>query len=291
MADIKKILLPGMSEAYDIVDAGARELIAELEAYSDYLGVTTTELSDGDDTNPITIGGKSVTAVKGNIVNYGSKEFIFSGSIWQEFGDLSALGALAYKDSASGSYTPAGTMTDPTVTIGGTATAAAQSVTLGGTASAAAQSASVGGTASAAAQTATVGGTASAAAQSISLTSSDVSIPNVTAVGSMPTYEVDANGVLTITAGATPTLGTAISVHDVTAATAQASSVDLTSVTVTNQASSVDLTSVTVTNSASSVDFSTMTATAADSSVNLSSVTATATGTAFAGTAATITVS
>ena len=291
MADIKKILLPGMSEAYDIVDAGARELIAELEAYSDYLGVTTTALTDGSDVNPITIGGKSVTAVKGNIVNYGSKEFIFSGSIWQEFGDLSALGALAYKDSASGSYTPAGTMTDPTVSIGGTATAAAQTVTLGGTASAAAQTASVGGSASAAGQTATVGGTASAAAQSISLTSSEVSIPNVTAVGSMPTYAVDANGVLTITDGAVPTLGTAISVHDVTAATASASAVDLTSVTVTNAASAVDLTGVTVTNSASAVDFTTMTATAADSAVSLANVTATATGTAFTGTAATITVS
>ena len=291
MADIKKILLPGMSEAYDIVDAGARELIEELEAYTDYLGVTTTEITDGATTNPITIGGESVTAKKGNIVNYGSKEFIFNGTAWQEFGDLSALGALAYKDSASGSYTPAGTMTDPTVSIGGTATAAAQTVTLGGTASAAAQSASVGGSASAAGQTATVGGTASAAAQSISLTSSEVSIPNVTAVGSMPTYAVDANGVLTITDGAVPTLGTAISVHDVTAATASASAVDLTSVTVTNAASAVDLTGVTVTNSASAVDFTTMTATAADSAVSLANVTATATGTAFNGTAATITVS
>ena len=280
-----------MSEAYDIVDAGARELIEELEAYTDYLGVTTTEITDGATTNPITIGGESVTAKKGNIVNYGSKEFIFNGTAWQEFGDLSALGALAYKDSASGSYTPAGTMTDPTVSIGGTATAAAQTVTLGGTASAAAQSASVGGSASAAGQTATVGGTASAAAQSISLTSSEVSIPNVTAVGSMPTYAVDANGVLTITDGAVPTLGTAISVHDVTAATASASAVDLTSVTVTNAASAVDLTGVTVTNSASAVDFTTMTATAADSAVSLANVTATATGTAFNGTAATITVS
>ena len=293
MADIKKIKLPGVAEAYDIVDAGARELIAELQSYTDYLGVTTTELSDGSTTNPITIVGESdpVTAVVGNIVNYGSAEFIFNGTAWAEFGDLSGLGSLAFKNSAEGSYTPAGTMTDPTVSIGGTATAAAQTITLGGTASAAAQSASVGGTASAAAQTATVGGTASAAAQSISLTSSDVSIPNVTAVGSMPTYAVDANGVLEFTAGATPTLGTAISVHDVTGATASASAVDLTSVTVTNQASAVDLTSVTVTNSASAVDFDAMTATAADSSVNLASVTATASGTAFSGTAATITVS
>jgi hypothetical protein len=266
MPDIKKIQLPGMSTAYDIVDQGARDLISELQQYTDYLGVTTDALTDGSTTNPINIIGETdpVTAVTGNIVNYGSKEFIFNGTAWAEFGDLSGLGTLAFQNSASGSYTPAGTMTDPTVAIGGTSTAAAQV-------------ASVGGTASAAAQTATVGGTAQAAAQTISLTSSPVSIPNVTSVGSMPTYTVDANDTLVITAGAAPTLGTDISVNDVTAATAQASAVDLTSVTVTNAASAVDLTSVTVTNQASAVD--------------LTNVTATASGTAFAGTAATITVS
>ena len=110
MADIKKIQLPGVAEAYDIVDAGARELISELQQYTDYLGVTTTALTDGATTNPITIEGESVTAEKGNIANYGSKEFIFNGTAWQEFGDLSGLGELAYEDSAEGSYTPAGTV-------------------------------------------------------------------------------------------------------------------------------------------------------------------------------------
>lgn len=99
MADLKKIVASNGTE-YEICDAPARARIEALESYSDYLGVTTTELSDGANTNPIVIGGESVTAVKGNIVNYGSKEFIFNGSIWQEFGDLSALGALAYEDSA-----------------------------------------------------------------------------------------------------------------------------------------------------------------------------------------------
>lgn len=237
MANIYKIQLPGLAEAYDIVDAGARELINELSSYTDYLGVTTTALTDGATTNPITINGESVTAKKGNIANYESKEFIFNGTTWAEFGDLSGLGALAFEDTAVASYTPAGTMTDPTVTLGGTATAAAQTVT--------------------------VGGTATAAAQDITLTSSEVSIPNVTNVGSMPTFSVDANGVLTITDGSVPTLGTAIEVNNVTGATATASSVDLANVTATAQASSVDY----------------------------SAMTATASGTAFTGTAATITVS
>ena len=115
MPNIKQITLPS-GNTYDIVDAGARELIAELQQYTDYLGVTTTPLTDGASTNPITIDGQSVTAKKGNIANYQSKEFIYNGSVWQEFGDLSGLGALAYKDSASGSYTPSGTVSKPTFT-------------------------------------------------------------------------------------------------------------------------------------------------------------------------------
>ena len=97
------------SDTLYIKDAEARESISALQAYSDYLGVTSTELADGSNVNPITINSESVQAKKGNIVNYGSKEYIFNGSVWQEFGDLSALGELAYVDQASGSVTAAGT--------------------------------------------------------------------------------------------------------------------------------------------------------------------------------------
>lgn len=109
MADISKITLPN-GTTYNIKDADARSRISTLESYSEYLGVTTTALTDGADTNPIKINGADVTAKKGEIVNYGSKEFIFNGTVWQEFGDMSALKALAFKDSASGSYKPAGTI-------------------------------------------------------------------------------------------------------------------------------------------------------------------------------------
>ena len=102
---------------YDLKDSEARSAIAALEAYSDYLGVTTTALTDGASTNPITIGGESVTAEKGNIANYGSKEFIFNGTIWQEFGDMSAIGALGYVDEAVGSYTPAGSVSGTAVSF------------------------------------------------------------------------------------------------------------------------------------------------------------------------------
>lgn len=49
-----------------------------------------------------------------------------------------------------------------------------------------------------------------------SLTKSDVTIPNVTSAGSMPTYTVS-DEMLTITAGAAPTLGTAITATQITA--------------------------------------------------------------------------
>lgn len=115
MPNIKQITLP-TGTTYDIVDQGARDLIDQIQSYTDYLGVTTTALTDGATTNPITIGGKSVTAKKGNIANYGAKEFIWNGSAWQEFGDMSGLGALAYKDSATGSYKPEGSVSQPTFT-------------------------------------------------------------------------------------------------------------------------------------------------------------------------------
>ena len=74
------------------------------------LGTTTTELYDGSTANPITIDGVSVTAKRNDIAFYDSGEFMFNGTAWSKFGDLSGLGDLAYKDTASGSYTPAGSV-------------------------------------------------------------------------------------------------------------------------------------------------------------------------------------
>lgn len=103
MPDIKKITLPS-GNTYDIVDAGARELISALSGSTAFLGLTTTALTDGATTNPITVNGSSVTATTGNIVVYESAEFIWDGAKWVEFGDLSSLGDLAYKDTASVSF-------------------------------------------------------------------------------------------------------------------------------------------------------------------------------------------
>lgn len=109
MPDISELKLPS-GTVYQIKDTQARSA-------KNWIGITTTALTDGATTNPITINGQSVTAVEGNIASYDEAEFIFNGSAWQEFGDLSDLGTLAYKDSASGSYTPQGSVAAPDVTV------------------------------------------------------------------------------------------------------------------------------------------------------------------------------
>lgn len=100
MADISKITLPS-GNTYNIKDAGARELIAQLQGGQYFLGLTTTALTDGATTKPIVIDDENVNQEKGNIVVYGNAEFIWDGAKWVEFGDLSNLGALATKDTVA----------------------------------------------------------------------------------------------------------------------------------------------------------------------------------------------
>lgn len=108
---ISTITLP-TGGTYYFKDEEAREQIEALASYSDFLGVTGTEIEDGDTTTPIMIGGEEVYPEPGNIVLYGSKEFIWNGTAWAEFGDLSAitnmLGDLAYADTASGTASISG---------------------------------------------------------------------------------------------------------------------------------------------------------------------------------------
>lgn len=126
--DISKITLPTGS-TYNVKDQEARDLIAALEKKGKYLGKTTTDISDNSTTNPITVviegTPTQVTAIEGDWAIYdkydgqtmvGTIESIWNGTTWQEFGDLSDMGSLAYKDSASGLYTPTGTVSQSTFT-------------------------------------------------------------------------------------------------------------------------------------------------------------------------------
>ena len=63
---------------------------------------TTTALTDGSTTNPITVDEEQVTAVSGDFAIYNTQEFIFDGNQWNLLGDRVGLGDLAYKSSASG---------------------------------------------------------------------------------------------------------------------------------------------------------------------------------------------
>lgn len=122
MADLSKITLPS-GTTYNLKDAKAREDIAAIEAAIaggvTFLGITTTELTDGATTNPVTIGGQSVSAINGCIVIYDTKEFIWADAdtSWHLLGSADEFGTLAYKNSASGSFTPHGSVSTPTITV------------------------------------------------------------------------------------------------------------------------------------------------------------------------------
>lgn len=84
-----------------------------------YAGVTTTALANGSSTSPIKINEADYTPLNGDVVIYGQLEFVWSTSDkkWHEFGSTGSLKGLAFKDSASASYTPAGSVSAPTVTV------------------------------------------------------------------------------------------------------------------------------------------------------------------------------
>ena len=63
------------------------------------IGETTTPLTDGATTNPITIDGESYTAQINDLVFYQNKEFLFTVNGWREVGDLTNLNADMIDDS------------------------------------------------------------------------------------------------------------------------------------------------------------------------------------------------
>lgn len=221
-----------------------------------FIGFTSTALTDGATTSTLVAAeGKTLTKTTGftvgDVVFYGTKEFIWNGSSWTEFGDGSSLRALAFKDSASGTVTiPATTHTHTTPSLSHTVTqgsvSASGSYTPEGTVTikdrtdinCAVENES-GGFGE---QTAIkrigqgtkiltnyetwdvtikpVGGTTSV--QSMTgvgtlPTSETKNIPNVTSVGVMFKAEV-VGETLKLTAGSAPTLGTAISVNSMKSA-------------------------------------------------------------------------
>ena len=117
MPDISFLTLPS-GTTYSLKDAEARSQIAALTGGDAvvFVGVSSTALTDGGNETP-TVGGETKTPATGQLFFYGTQEFIYGDdSKWHALGSLDTLGDLAYKDSASGSYTPAGTVSQPTFT-------------------------------------------------------------------------------------------------------------------------------------------------------------------------------
>jgi hypothetical protein len=75
-----------------------------------FMGVSTTALTDGGNEKP-TIDGEQKVPAAGQLFFYGAEEFIYGNdSKWHALGNLESLGALAYKNNASASYKPVGTV-------------------------------------------------------------------------------------------------------------------------------------------------------------------------------------
>lgn len=183
--------------------------ISKLANATHWLGVTTTPLTDGATTNPITIGGSSVTAKSGDIVQTNGKtEFIFNGTAWQELGSsVGTLKAFAYADTGEVTVKPKGSNTASSVTGSCSVTPSGSISTGTGTANYT-PAGSVSGSVTAPTISVKTAGTTA----SVKPFGSAGTLPSCT----LPTYTV-ANGVLTITAGSfnagtLPSAGTAVTV-------------------------------------------------------------------------------
>ena len=76
------------SKTYD--GSAEKEITAAdlgLSSAMKFLGTSATAITDGATTNPIIIGSTSTTVTAGNVVLYGSKEFVWNGSKWEELGN------------------------------------------------------------------------------------------------------------------------------------------------------------------------------------------------------------
>lgn len=103
----------------EICDAVAREA---MQNGMHYIGVLAYSMTDQDEAHEVEIIGPdnepvTVEATSGDIVTYGTKEFVYDGTMWHEMGDTSSLGDLAYKNFAEAEYTPEGTISNGIITL------------------------------------------------------------------------------------------------------------------------------------------------------------------------------
>lgn len=119
---ISQITLPS-GTTYDLKDADARSAIANIQSMATgamyYIGISSTAITDGGTQKPTidSVERTMAAADAGAVAIYGEMEYVWNGSKWQEFGSTGSLKALAFKDSATGNFTPAGTVSQPTISV------------------------------------------------------------------------------------------------------------------------------------------------------------------------------
>ena len=96
------------------IELSAKDL--GLEQAMKFIGTTTTAISDGSTTSTITVGGESVTVAAGNVVLYGGYEYVWTGSAWEQLGQEGSFSLKTHKHTIN-SYTPAGTINTPAITV------------------------------------------------------------------------------------------------------------------------------------------------------------------------------
>lgn len=120
------------------------------------------------------------------MAQYSGEEFAFNGTAWQAIGKNN-FGDLAFKNSASGDYTPAGTVSQPTFT----GTQGNISVT---------------GTPSGTISTGLGNANYTPAGEISNVELSTTTVNSITAVGTLPTFTISGEN-LTFTPGTLPTKG------------------------------------------------------------------------------------
>ena len=93
-------------------EAAVADAVSGLSGAMHYIGTSTSEITDGGTQNP-TISGYSGTAkTAGNVVIYGSKEFVWNGSAWEEFGDEGSYALKTVSVTGTGALSGGGTLTE-----------------------------------------------------------------------------------------------------------------------------------------------------------------------------------
>ena len=105
------------------------DAVAGLSGAMHFKGVSTTAITDGG-TETATISGSPLTAAAGDVVLYGAKEFVWTGSAWEELGDEGSFALKTTQVIAGNGLTGGGALSgNVTVSHGSVGTTTAEDIT------------------------------------------------------------------------------------------------------------------------------------------------------------------